>query len=408
MTRRAAPTTWWIVALAVLVALVRPAMLIQHYLLQTPPGYWLVDLEVYRNAGVSNLIGRPVYEAVTPPPQLLPFTYPPIASVIAVLLAVVPFTVAGWLWTLAQLAVLAGLTGWIFRGTAERTGRWWPLALAGIWTAVCFLLPVSDGIKYGQVDIFLMALCLLDLTGRTGRLPRGLLIGVATAIKLTPGIFIVHLLVTRQWRAAITAAAAAAGCTALGFVLVPDASFAFWGGVLQDPSRLGLNEGTSNQSLRGMLMRAGWDSPALWLALVAVVAVAGLAVARGAHRRGRIWHEAAAVGLVGVLVSPVSWIHHFVWVVVALAAFATIRRWWLVPLTWLVFTLPLPWWGQWRLQQGLDFPASSSGNPWWQLVNDSYGISALLLLAALAWTSARRRPAATPDSQPATPSAVSP
>lgn len=383
-------------------------MLINQYLLHTGPGHWLVDLDVYRNAGVSNLIGRPVYAAVTAPPQLLPFTYPPIASVLAVGLAFVSFAVAGWIWTVVQFAVLAAITWWLFGPVALRTGRWWPLALAAIWTGVGFMLPVSDGFKYGQVDLFLMALVLMDLTGRRGRLSQGVLIGIATAIKLTPGIFIVHLLVTRQWRTAATAVVSAAGCTALAFVLVPDASFAFWGGVLQDSSRLGPNAGTPNQSLRGILLRAGWESPVLWLALAAIVAVGGLILAARAHRRRLIWHEIALVGIVGLLVSPVSWIHHFVWVVVAVAAFAATRRWWLAGATWLLYFLPLPWWGQWRLQQGLDFPASSSGNPWWSLLNDSYGLIAVLLLVALGRALPAHRPVATPDSRPAGSSAESP
>ena len=405
----AARPSRWIWAAAILVALIRPYMLINHFVVQTPPTRWLVDLEVYRNAGISNLIGRPVYAAVTAPPQLLPFTYPPIASIFAILLALIPFGLAGWLWTLAQFAVLAALVWWLFREPAQRCGRWWPLALAGIWTAVGCLQPVGDGIRFGQVDIFLMALVLFDLGERSGRIPRGVLIGLATSIKLTPGIFIVHLLVTRQWRAAATAAASAAGFTLAAFLLLPNASFAFWGGALQDPDRLGLNDGTSNQALRGILLRAHWDSSALWLVLVLIVMVGGLGIARRAHRRGWFWHEAAAVGIVGVLISPVSWIHHFVWVVVALAALLQVRKLLAAAIVWALFTMPLPWWGQWRLQQGLDFPASSSGNPGWQLLNDSYGLISVLLLGVLAWSlPAVRRRAARPDSPREAPSAVLP
>ena len=137
--------------------------------------------------------------------------------------------------------------------------------------------------------------------------------------------------------------------------------------------------------------------------------VVGLGIARRAHQRGWLWHEAAAVGLVGVLISPVSWIHHFVWVIVALAALLQVRKLLAAAIVWLLFTMPLPWWGQWRLQQGLDFPASSSGNPGWQLLNDSYGLIAILLLGVLAWSMpVIRRRAAKRDSRPAEPSAVSP
>ena len=87
-------------------------------------------------------------------------------------------------------------------------------------------------------------------------------------------MFVVHYLVNRRWREAGWAVGAAAAVTLGTFLLLPEASFAFWGGALQDPNRLGPNAGTSNQSLRGFLLRvgpAGSVGTALWLACVVVV-----------------------------------------------------------------------------------------------------------------------------------------
>ena len=90
----AGPSPWPCSLLAALPVVLR-------YLVFWPIDQWQVDVEVYREAGVSILTGRPVYSAMTEAPQLLPFTYPPFAAVLAIPLAFVPFGVAGWLWTAA-------------------------------------------------------------------------------------------------------------------------------------------------------------------------------------------------------------------------------------------------------------------------------------------------------------------
>ena len=66
-----------------------------RYLVFWPLDQWQVDVEVYREAGVSILTGRPVYAALTEAPQLLPFTYPPFAALLAIPLALMPFGAAG-------------------------------------------------------------------------------------------------------------------------------------------------------------------------------------------------------------------------------------------------------------------------------------------------------------------------
>ncbi|WP_071606475.1 glycosyltransferase 87 family protein [Luteipulveratus halotolerans] len=390
----------WAVALAITVVGALP--LVWTYLIDQDPRRWQVDVQVYRDAGVSVLQGRPVYEWLTDAPQFLPFTYPPFAAILAIPLALLPFGVIGWLWFALQLVADLLIVRYAARGLLARTGRHAGWVLGLLTVAVLHLLPVSDGFRFGQVNAFLVLACLLDLMRPRHRLldrvPQGVLVGLATAIKLTPGVFIVHFIVSKQWRAAITSIVTAATVTLSALVLLPQASFAFWGGALQDPARLGPNDGTSNQSIRGVLMRLGIDSSAPWLLLAVIAAVAGFWVARRAHERGDEMVAAAAVGMMALLLSPVSWIHHFHWLVLAIFALLGSdplhhpRR--LVAGVGLavVLLLHLPWWGQWNLvSDGERFPADSSGNPFWTLLNNSYGVAAALTLLVLVWREVRRR-----------------
>ena len=226
-----------------------------------PLDQWQVDVEVYRQAGVSLLTGRPVYAAITEAPQLLPFTYPPFAAILALPLALVPFGAVG-------LAVDRGAGRGDHRDRLVRrvaadppARRRAPLVLALLTAPVLWLHPVSDGIRFGQVNAFMVLACLMDL-----RQPRP---GCCAA---SPPAC------SSGWPCRSSSPPACSSCTTwstaggarppgpsarpprvtLGtFVLLPQASFAFWGGALQDPNRLGPNGGTSNQSLRGFLLRVG-------------------------------------------------------------------------------------------------------------------------------------------------------
>ncbi len=277
-----------------------------------------------------------------------------------------PFGVAGWLWTGAQLAATTAVVWYAGHGLIHRAGAWSALALAALTAPMLWLHPVGDGIRFGQVNAFIVLLCLLDLVEPRprwlARVPRGVLIGVATAVKLTPGVFVVHLLVTRRWREAATAAGTAAGVSLAAWVLLPQASFTYWGGALQDPARLGPNAGTANQSMRGLLLRVGGDGAvgtAVWVALVLLVGVLGFALARRYFRAGQPVGEVAVVGLLACLLSPVAWVHHYHWVVVVVLALLgdrpeeTPRRLWAAVGVTVYFTMRLPWWGiDWLAHRG--------------------------------------------------------
>ena len=140
-----------------------------RYLVFWPLDQWQVDVEVYREAGVSILTGRPIYSAMTEAPQLLPFTYPPFAAVIAIPLALLPFGAIGWLWTLAQIAATAAIVWYAGWRLIHRTGALVPIALALLTVPMLWLHPVSDGIRFGQVNAFMVLACLMDLRTSAAR-----------------------------------------------------------------------------------------------------------------------------------------------------------------------------------------------------------------------------------------------
>jgi alpha-1,2-mannosyltransferase len=381
---------YWV--LAVLLVVLASAPEVYRYLVSWPQDQWQVDVQVYREAGVSAMIGRPIYAALTEAPQLLPFTYPPFAALLAIPLALIPFGVVGWLWTYLQIVATTGIVWYAGWRLIHRAGPRVPLVLAVLTIPMLYLEPVSDGLRFGQVNAFLVLACLMDLRRPRPRvlrwLPPGVLVGLSTAVKLTPGVFIVHYLLNRRWREAAWAVGSAVAATVGMFFLLPQASFAFWGGALQDPNRLGPNDGTSNQSIRGVLLRhgpAGVGGDALWIVLIAVVAVVGFGLGRRAYRMDDSISEVAAMGLMAVLLSPVAWIHHLHWVVVVIAAILGAdplrdrRR--LVAAAVIVawFWTRMPWWGHdWLVAHR---PVRVLG----LFMENGFTIAALTALAMLWW-----------------------
>jgi alpha-1,2-mannosyltransferase len=378
----------WLLALLIVVAGVGPVA--WHYLVNWPQDEWQVDLQVYREAGRSILFGRPVYDELTDPPQLLPFTYPPFAALLATPIALVPLGAVAWLWTAGQVAATAG-TVWIAgRPLLSRARHWWPVATALLTVLMVWLQPLSDGLRFGQVDAFIVLACLVDLAAVRPRWTRGVLIGLATAVKLTPGTFLLYFAFARRWRPAIGLLTGAVVATVASFLILPEASLAFWGGALTDPNRLGRNGGTSNQSIHGVLLRIGPPGVAgtlLWVALAIGAAWCGFRIARQAHGRGLAAMEVGAVGLVAVLISPVSWIHHLAWLCVVIPALIGDGRdrvrWGYAGVLTAWFLCRLPWWG-------LTWIAEHPGSRWFGQVLQNADLAGAVLGLLFLWLVLRR------------------
>ncbi len=402
------PAWAWALALVALAAAASPLI---AYWLTNPEDQRLVDLDVYRTGGWALLRGLPVYDVITPAPQLLPFTYPPVAAMLAVPLAMMSWPVAQWVWTVAIVAVLAVTVRHAFRAFLDgvRGALAAPLLFAVLCAACTYLMPIRDQFRFGQVDLFLLALCLLDCVARRPWWPRGMLIGLATAVKLTPGVFLVYLAITafparegdtRQRRAFFMAVFTAALLTLLPFLVIFDDARDFWFGALLDSERLGANAATTNQSLRGMLLRLylpGWLTTVLWLAAVAGIGWYGFRRARRAYLDGDVTTAVALTGLMAVLLSPVAWIHHIAWVVVVLAALAGSGRDRVRLLVaagvWLYYVLPIPWWGV--TLKALEIPVLSPAAG--KIVQNAFGLGAIGLVWLLgSWLPRRRAAVAVP------------
>ena len=386
-------------ALGALVLLASAAPLVRYYLVRQPPEIWQVDLEVYRDGALSLLLGRDVYGWLTASPQWLPFTYPPFAALLGMPLALVPFRAAGWLWTALQLWLLWFSTGVAFRPFLARFGARGPLVQGVVAGVLVWSLPVAEGIRFGQVNAVVVALCLADVARRTPRLwPRGVLVGVAAAVKLTPGVFWIHWAVARRWRPLAASVGATAAVTGLTFLLLPAASATFWTDALLDPGRLGPNAGTSNQSLRGALLRLwpGGSSVAgpgpgfspVWLVVVLAVGACGFAVSRRLEQRGERVAVVAVVGMLAVLLSPVSWVHHVHWGIVVVGALLgdARRPARVVAAAVALGTLlaRLPWWGANALATG-DLPRWLA-----RCMQSGYTLFALVSVLLLWWLLVRR------------------
>jgi alpha-1,2-mannosyltransferase len=278
-----------------------------------------VDLAVYLRAGQRFFGGGglygPSWGASLDHP--LPYTYPPLWAAIASVVSWLPWRLVAGAWFLVNAALFV----WIVRLSFERflatrdvdRTRW--LALLVLIGTVC--APIAATLWLGQVGILLTAAILADTVPQRTRLPRGLLVGAAVAVKLTPGIFVLYWAITGRVREAGRAIGAAVGLWLLAAALRPSPSWNFWTSVVFDNSRVGNPADAVNQSLHGMLLHTGLTAPTPWLALSALVACLGLYRARRAHMLGNELAAVTLVGLTGLGISPVSWIHHAVWIVPA-------------------------------------------------------------------------------------------
>ena len=325
-----------------------------HYL-AGPPEARLIDLTVYRDAAIALLHGREIYAAASG--SSLPFTYPPFAALMALPLALVPLSVAQILWTAAKLASLVWLVFVLGRPLLARFGSWWPALLAALVAACALTLPVRSDVAFGQVNLILMAAIVTDLLVAPQRRTRGIIVGLAGAIKLTPMLFVVYLWFSGSRRAATTAMATFTACVVLGFVVDPDGSTHYWAGGLLETTRLSNVTDTDNQSLRAVLDRAQLPEPWLTLAWAAVAlsigaALMGLAVAES--RRGDQASGVVLTGLLTALLSPVAWTHHFVWTVGLVVILLSSRGRRVVAALglWVLLSTELPWLAEARVAVG--------------------------------------------------------
>ncbi|MEU8638979.1 glycosyltransferase 87 family protein [Amycolatopsis sp. NPDC048633] len=280
------------------------AVAVLWWLLDRPLG---IDSAVYRAAGFAVSHGEPLYAPLSDLPGWapeLPFTYPPFAALVFVPLVALP---AQLCWGLVAVAAPFA----VFLVLREFTDRWWLVLVA------FGLQPVWQSVGLGQLNLVLMAMVVIDVLRLRGSRFGGVLIGLAAAVKLVPLIFIGHLLLTGRRADAARAAGTFAAASTLGAVLLPGDSVRYWTSAVYSGHFAEMKAWVGNQSWSGFLARTWPEWP--WLLGFAVV-FGGVAVllVRWRHRAGDDGGALLVTAGCALVVSPISWTHHWVWIVPAL------------------------------------------------------------------------------------------
>jgi len=281
-----------------------------------------VDSAVYRSGAVALLHGEPLYDlpylSDEPPWARLPFTYPPTATLLFLPMSLVP-TQVSW-GVLGAISITAMV--WVVKLSIEAVPNrptWMDPARTTAVLGVVLLgvEPVWRTVLLGQINLVLLAMIVIDVLVLGPRTKAGgVLIGVAAAVKLTPLIFVVHLLLIGRRADAVRALATFAALQGLLFLVIRHDVSQFWGYAVRDPQRIGPIHWAGNQSLNGLLLRL--TDNADWTMRVAVpvgvlLAVPCLLWVR--RHRDRPLPALLVTAFLGLVVSPVSWSHHWVWVV---------------------------------------------------------------------------------------------
>ncbi len=304
-------------AVALFLVAVAGYALLVHW---SPQYYWAqIDAAVYRDGGIAVRNQPAMLYSLKLGAEKLPFTYPPFAALLFAAGSGASFTT--WQVGLAVLSIgLLPVVAYLSLGLAGRpVGLARAAAAFAIAAVALWLEPVAMTLFFGQINLVLLALVVGDLALPDRIKGKGIGIGLAAGIKLTPLIFIPYLLFTGRVKAAAVSALTFAVTVGLGFALLPHASAVFWGGKFARPGSKPFY--LDNQSLNGVILRfthAGPDSRASWLVVAVVVGIAGLATSILASRRGHQLLGLVACAATGLLVSPVTWSHHYVYAVPAL------------------------------------------------------------------------------------------
>ncbi|MHA6803364.1 glycosyltransferase family 87 protein [Salinifilum ghardaiensis] len=280
---------------------------------------YAIDYQVYRWAvgtwvSGGELVGNaPVVSTGQP----LPWVYPPFALLPLAPFALLPFEAGITALFLVDLLAIGSTLYLVTRHMWPSVGARGAAAVAmSALSLTPFLEPVYSSFGLGQVNIVLMGLVAVDCLARSPRWPRGLLVGIAAAIKLTPAAFLLFFVINRRYRAAVVTVVTAAAGTLAGFAVHWKAAVAYWFGA--GPAS-GVNGSAfhTNQSIRGALARLGMPESTellLWgAACIVCVAIVAFAV----HRLDPVL-GVLATGLLALLISPTSWSDHWVWCAPAL------------------------------------------------------------------------------------------
>jgi alpha-1,2-mannosyltransferase len=283
-----------------------------------------VDIDVYRMGG-HDFLSPGLYSARFGNSGLL-FTYTPFA---AFLFALFTMNLGIWslqcVWAVVNVVALGALLYLSVRIVVPRLQR----TQAARWSLVLLLPalalnPVFTNVGLGQINLVLCVLIVWDLAtdrrlaGHT--VPGGIAIGLAAAVKLTPLIFVPYLLLLRRTREARTALLTFIACESITFLVSPRASWSYWTHAVFDSRRAGALLYSSDQNLSSVLQRIHHGPVSVFVLAPALllIGIGGLALAAWAHRRSSPMLGVLICATTGLVISPITWVHHMVWVVPAI------------------------------------------------------------------------------------------
>ena len=392
------PERLWFKALSVALVVAALVMIIGF-------PWFRLDIAIYRVGGQAWLTGADLYGHLPAETDGMsfPFTYPPIAAILFSPLALIPLPVATIANNLISLALLFLIFWWLMMNlghAGRRQAIWWAALLTGL---SAFFGPIASSFGFGQINILLMFAVLLDAFVVPPRF-RGWLTGAAVAVKLTPGVFVVYYLVKREWRSAVTAMVSTVVFTGIGFAAAWSDSREYWTSVLWNTGRIGNPAYVSNQSITGEVARLGITGhfgTAIWIGLVVCVLAGAALLTRRLIERGYPQLAIGAIALFGLLASPVSWEHHYVWVGPLIAALVLsaigqspkVRKVMLGLVVAGIVCFVLP-------PSLLPISHSTDGPPWaWydNIIGNLYLIWAVAYLIAAWWLSSRLAPVTAKD-----------
>jgi alpha-1,2-mannosyltransferase len=374
--------------------------------------FLMVDLAVYVD-GARHLTDGTLYDFFSEPLHL-PFTYPPFSAMIFLPLTWLPWTLLRILWQIASF----GAIGLMAYSTLRLLGRAGPKApsplrhVRGIVVTITalglWLEPVRTTFNYGQINLFLAALLLAGAVAGKEWMA-GFSVGIAAGVKLTPAITGLYYLLQRRWSAVIWSVVFFVATIGVALIVLPDETVRYFTKLIFDPGRTGPVWSAINQSLRGAIARlAGQDLTSLWLVAAAAAGLVGLWVAWVCLKADDRAAAFLAVQFTGLLISPISWSHHWVWVLPLLlwclfgprqrlTAVRVLTVAWLVATCSYVVSILISF-------QFIDQPASRPG---WQsglgVIYPLLGIVTLVILGVIgrrATAGASGAPSARPESAP--------
>jgi hypothetical protein len=286
-----------------------------------------IDMIIYRAGAEAYLAGGSLYdEPFTAYDLKLPFIYPPFAALLLAPFTFVSGDTAGYLMVASSGLLMLVCVWFLMRYLIKNPQLRW-LATSWAWALSLVAEPLRQNASFAQINMWLLALVFLDIVPRKRILPQGWLIGVAAAIKLTPLVMLFVFLIKKDWRALLSAAGGALAATAVGAVINPKQTWAFYTDaifVMNDNSKIGVNVAyISNQSIKGVLTRLWPSNDAanaathtinlLWLVLALSTVVAFFFVIKRLLHHDLFLEAALANSVLMLLISPISWSHHWVW-----------------------------------------------------------------------------------------------